>query len=334
MLIQKQVFLDFKRICKVFFKNNREGMSADLVKELLENHRSLYKTIEKAVGKQKVMNDYVGRLLRNIAKEGWLIYEKKRWKVKPKWGYCTYCFAPLDEIYLIDIDHHQYCNSNCFDEMEAILHYDSYADEYMFLFWEFEKLKGKYRFYLDRQFKKDIPNHLDITMIIRDVYDLLNEDENSEVLLNGGDDGPLAGEMYRMLMILKKDAEVLEKLLGECEKVLPHTNERFSIEISNEIMRKKKRPESIKEFIKANRKFRDKENKNKWTTGNSSQQLNWHITLTEEEELKNHVTLLNEVECPQCKKIEDKKLCRRVPTGYYYCEECYEELDFEYGFKR
>jgi hypothetical protein len=50
--------------------------------------------------------------------------------------------------------------------MEAILHYDSYADEYIFLFWEFEQLTCKYRFYLNRQFKKDIPTHLDITQLL------------------------------------------------------------------------------------------------------------------------------------------------------------------------
>ncbi|MEH7226369.1 hypothetical protein V7112_21360 [Bacillus sp. JJ1566] len=333
MLIQKQQFLDFKEFCREYFKKDVEGRSVEVLQRLeAENHR-LYKVIENTVGKQKITG-YIGRMLRIVAEEGWLIYEDKTWKAKSEWGYCTNCFSPLDDIYLIDIDHHQYCDSDCFDELEAVTHYDSYADEYLFLFRDFEKLKGRYRYYLNQNIKEDFQIHLDLTMILRDLYSILNVCEYSTVLFNGGDDGPLASEMYRMLMILKEESIKLEKLLEQCKKILPPSNECFSIEISDDVMRKGNRPEVLREFIRTNRKYRNKENKNKWSTTDSMQRLDWYNALTEEESLINDVSLINEVECPQCKQVEDQKWSRRVPDGYFYCDECYEELDFEFEFER
>ncbi|QHS23771.1 hypothetical protein GWK91_12790 [Virgibacillus sp. MSP4-1] len=333
MLIPKQEFIAFKEFTRNYFKNKREGKSAEILHALEENDGKLYRSIKKAIGKQK-LKDYIGRLLRSVAREGWLVYENKVWKATHEWGYCTYCFSPVDEVYLIDIDHHQYCDSDCFDELEAVPHYDAYADDYMFLFWDFEKLKDRYQAYLNRSMKTSFETHLELTMILRDLYDVLNDDEYSTVLFNGGDDGPLAREMYRMLMLLKEDAEKLDQLLEQCEKALPQTNERFAIEISDAIMRKRKRPEVLREFIRTHRKYRNKENNKKWVTANAMQRMDWDDTLMKEEALQNEVSWINEVACPACKQIVDNKWSRRVPDGFFYCDECYEELDFEYDFRR
>src|SRR5690554_3887579 len=130
MLIQKEELLQFKDCCRNYFKKERQGTSLDVLQGLKECDRKLYRAIEKTVGKRK-MKGYIGRLLRSVGREEWLIFEEKVWKAKPKWGYCTYCFSPIDEIYLIDIDNHQFCDSHCFDDYEAVMHYDAYADDYL-----------------------------------------------------------------------------------------------------------------------------------------------------------------------------------------------------------
>jgi len=42
---------------------------------------------------------------------------------------------------MIDIENRQSCDGNCFDEFETVHHYDSYVDDYLFLFWIFKVLK-------------------------------------------------------------------------------------------------------------------------------------------------------------------------------------------------
>lgn len=333
MLIEKYVFIDFKDFCKKHFKKNRESKSIEFLQALKEYDRSLFRAIEKTVGKRK-MKSYIGRLLRSIRGEGWLSYEEKTWITKPKWGYCTYCFTPLDVIYLIDIDHHQYCDTNCFDDHEAVSHYDSYADDYVFLFWDFEKLKERYSYFLNGSFPKNFKTHLDLMIIVRDIHNVLYNDDYSDVLWNGGDDGPVAREMNRMITILKSNAEKLEKLTEQCKQKLPETNERFAIVVSDSIMRRRKRPEVLRDFIHKHRKYRDKENKNKWITNDPMQRLNWHDDLTAIEELESEVSIVNEINCPDCNQmISSDENTYRVPDGYYYCEDCYQELDFYYKLK-
>lgn len=55
-------------------------------------------------------------------------------------------------------------------------------------------------------------------IIVRDIHNVLYNDDYSDVLWNGGDDGPVAREMNRMITILKSDAEKLEKLTEQCKQ--------------------------------------------------------------------------------------------------------------------
>lgn len=329
MRIQKEDFIAFKAFCRNYFKKKREGKSTAVLQGLKAYDKKLYRTIEKTVGKKKIKG-YIGYLLRSVGREGWLVYKEKTWQVKSKWGYCTYCFSELDDIYVIDIEHQQYCNSDCLDHHEAVSHYDSYADDYMFLFWEFENLKGRYQRYFNRPLRKNFETNLNLIMILRDLYNVLNDSNHWTILSNGGDDGPLASEMYRMLIILKEEAKQLEKLQEQCQKMLPQTNKRFAIEVSEEIMRKRKRPEVLREFIKTHRKYRDQENKNKWFAADALQRSNWYDALSIDELFIHQVSLVDEVKCPQCEDVVESQFSRRVPDGYYYCEECYDELNMEY----
>lgn len=86
-------------------------------------------------------------------------------------------------------------------------------------------------------------------------------------------------------------------------------------------------------FHSANRKYRNKDNKNKWSTTDSKQRSVWYYTLTNEKMLENYVTWLNEIECPQCKQVVDKNSSKFAPDRYYYCYKCYDELASQYKFK-
>lgn len=77
MLIEKYVFIDFKDFCKKHFKKNRESKSIEFLQALKEYDRSLFRAIEKTVGKRK-MKSYIGRLLRSIRGEGGFPMKKKR----------------------------------------------------------------------------------------------------------------------------------------------------------------------------------------------------------------------------------------------------------------
>ena len=66
-------------------------------------------------------------------------------------------------------------------------------------------------------------------------------------------------------------------------------------------------------FHSANCKYRNKDNKNKWSTTDSKQRSVWYYTLTNEKMLENYVTWLNEIECPQCKQVVDKNSSKFAP---------------------
>lgn len=78
------------------------------------------------------------------------------------------------------------------------------------------------------------------------------------------------------------------------------------------IMRRRKRPEVLRDFIHKHRKYRDKENKNKWITNDPMQRLNWHDDLTAIEELESEVSIVNEINCPDCNQMISSM---KIPTG-------------------
>jgi hypothetical protein len=195
----------------------------------------------------------------------------------------------------------------------------------MFLFWDFQKLKEKYNFYLERLLKISFETHLELTIIKRDIYEVLNDDYFSTVFFNGGDDGPLAAEMYRMLMVLNEEVKVIEDLIERCKRRLPETNELFSIEIDQDILRKRKKPEMLRGFIQTHRNFRDKEKRNRWLTNDSAERSTWYSLLTENEELEGKIKYRNEIKCPHCEEVVERKWSRRTIDGFFYCDDCYKE---------
>jgi hypothetical protein len=334
MKINGELLAEFNQFCYGYFKKERERTTLDVVESLRTMNKGLFKKIEKATGKGRAIA-YVGSsLLKRLKNEGWLTYERKFWTVKVGWGRCNYCFKTLEEVYLIDIDHKQYCDEECFEDHGAVHYYDSYVDDYLYLFCEYQSLIGRYQYYLRSPVKKCFHAHLELNVIKRDILEVLNDDCFSTVLWNGGADGPLAAEMYRVLMVLDEDAKKLESLIEKYKNLLPSTNQLFTIEMDQQLLSKRKRPEVLREFIKKYRKYRNADQTNKWTTFESSLRSDWYYLFIEDDEVQGKFKTLIESKCPQCEQVVVSKWSTRTIDGYYYCHECYGELDFHFKLGR
>ena len=124
-----------------------------------------------------------------------------------------------------------------------------------------------------------------------------------------------------LILILQEYAAQIQQLINKCKHALPPSNQLFSIEVDEKLLRKSVRPEVLREFIHDNRKYRDNEKKNKWTTTDSMQRSNWYSLLIEDQEIKDKIKYLNEINCSQCEQVVDRKWSRCVIGGFYYCEE-------------
>lgn len=78
----------------------------------------------------------------------------------------------------------------------------------------FEKLKERYSYFLKRIFSKNFKTHLDLMIIVRDIHNVLYNDDYSDVLWNGGDDGPVAREMNRMITNIKERCGKIREING------------------------------------------------------------------------------------------------------------------------
>jgi len=72
--------------------------------------------------------------------------------------------------------------------------------------------------------KASFEKYLELLVIQRDMNEVLNDDCYSTIWFNGGDDGPLATEIYRMLLILHDDEAQLTQLIEEIKTNLPSSN--------------------------------------------------------------------------------------------------------------
>lgn len=131
MPLTKDERKEFNQIVKGFFKQAREGSSDQIMDYIHKQNRKLLQRIKKESKINPIA--YIGRyLMRPLTQEGWIKHKRKQWSVEPIEGRCTYCFRSLEEVYLLDIEHNQYCNLNCMDELEAEYLEDDYWDEYIF----------------------------------------------------------------------------------------------------------------------------------------------------------------------------------------------------------
>lgn len=311
MKIQKQDYEKFRKWCYQFFKEQRKAKGKEVVAHLKLDDEKLLKKIEKAVGKKKAAT-YISRsLLGSIRKYGWLTYEKNHWVAKPQWGQCTYCFSELEDIYMIDAKDQQYCDGDCFDEHGASEFYDSYIDDYLSFFSDFKNLKENYTIFLQKKLEPSYDNHLQLAELLEQIEELLNDNSYSTIWFNGGDDGPLAAEMSRMLSILQNDFEAVQKEEARIYALRPRDNKRYSLIIDQQFHKHK----AVKKFMKKNEKYR--ESSTTWTTNDATLRSDWYYSLHD----LVTVTATNEIKCPACQEITEEKWGRTLADGFSYC--CY-----------
>lgn len=334
-MLSKDEKKQFYNWAVMFFKSNRTAQSKDVFEKLKKEMPKISKKIEKA-GKKIGASAYVGRyLLTSLAKEGWLINNGKKWSIKITPDRCTYCISPIDDLYLIDIDNNRYCSIDCFDNYDnAVQPYDSYWDDYISLFSEFELIYYEYKRLLlecedvpskSQNTNKLILTHIDLNKLIDYIGDILPDYDY--ILLNGGDDGPLAREMYRMVESIQAKVDHLQIMEDNIRKVRGPQKKYYSITINHEyLIGPGKKNVVLKKFIKEHRNYINSNLLNTWTTRDLNQRNDWwellHNTNTD-------LDYKNTEECPLCGKIESEKYLRRSYDGYRYCEECYEYYDLK-----
>jgi len=320
-----------------FFKNNRAAQSKEVFEKLKEEMPRMAKKIEKA-GKKIGALAYIGRhLLPSFAKEGWLKNKDKVWSVEITPDRCPYCLQQIDEVYIIDIENNRYCNADCMEECEgAEPPYDSYWDDYIALFYEFESIYHQYRGTLEdyetitnngQDSRKIIFTHIYAIKLIDHIEEILPDFEY--ILFNGGDDGSLATEMNRMVESIQAKLEHLRTMADNIGKLRNPQIKFYSIIIDPAYLNGPgKKDLELKKFMKKYRKYRNPAEPNIWTTDNSDLSHNWWDLLGY---LKEALDYVNTVECPLCGKVETEKIRGRSIDEYRYCEDCY--YDYELGVK-
>lgn len=261
--------------------------------------------------------------MKSLSKEGWIKKEGKHWVTQYAENYCAYCFRPIEDIYLIDIDNYQYCSENCMDAAEAVEPYDSYWDYYFCLFLDFKELKPKCDHYLKNDIMADADNYLNILQLIQDINEVFDNPDYNDIWYNGGDDGTVAAEMYRMLKTLQKDSETLRKKEEWIRKNRKPQGHYYSIIVDNDSLSNKEVKRKLEHFIKLYNKYRDENRCNVWTTENIHLRNKWWDRLN-----KNRVPVsyINSLECPCCGKVDDERNFHRALDNYKYCYECIGEL--------
>ncbi len=238
-MLSKDVKNEFNTWAVAYFKDHRTAQSKDIFNRLKEEMPVTAKKIEKA-GKKIGGPAYIGRhLLPGLAKEGWLQNKDRVWSVNITPDRCPYCLKPIDEVYLIDIDENRYCSADCMDEYEdAEPPYDSYWDDYIALFYEFEDIYYRYQGILDDyatvtsknpEPDKIIFTHRDILKTINHIEEILPNYDY--ILLNGGDDGPVAGEMNRMVESMQEKLDHLREMADNIAKIRQPQRKYYSITI-------------------------------------------------------------------------------------------------------
>ncbi|KAF1084037.1 hypothetical protein SPSYN_02949 [Sporotomaculum syntrophicum] len=145
------------------------------------------------------------------------------------------------------------------------------------------------------------------------------------ILLNGGDDGPVAGEMNRMVESIQEKLDHLKTMEDDVRKLRNPQRKFYSIIIDPVYLNGPgKKNAALKKFIRKYKAYANQDNPNIWTTSDLEQRNGWWELLNNINEARNYS---NSGECPLCGKIETENSLRRAVDDYQYCEDCYVEYD-------
>lgn len=307
-----------------YFRDNRQGVSKEIFNQYKKDFPPEAKRMEKLC-KKTGAPAYIGRyLLPRLIREGWLILDKETWTVKVIPERCARCFSPIEDIYVIDIENRRYCSTECMDEAEdAPPHYDSFVDSYFFLFDDYKDITLAYRSLLKDTRNNIIHDHILTKKLQEQTTEVL--DNHDSILFNGGDDGPLAAEMYRMLLDLQQYQQGLEELEAKIMKKRPPQTQFYSITINQDYMEGPgKQNPILRKFIKKHMQYRDQTIPNTWTTPKVELRNRWWETL--HNSLGYALTYQNTLGCSLCGKRQERKYLTPAADEYLYCEECLDYL--------
>lgn len=315
MRIAKSHIENFSSWVRKRFKTNRESTSDVIWNKLQQYDKRLCRAIKRA-GKKIGPRAYIGRhLLRRVTKEHWLTYENNQWIARPTNEQCHYCFSSISNIYVIDLDKNRYCNFDClYDFDEATVPYDGYWDDYTALVDDFDYYHCMYKDF--KHYLEPTPaNHIQLNSFMDKFERWMEMPEYNTIYLNGGHDGPVAAEMYRMLMILEENFKHLKKIQAEITKARPKQN----IFIYCHLICQKSK--LLQNFIK---KYKTNycQDRNIWMTDDPITRIDWNNELTPVED---SINIFPELCWPNCHESYRTHRFSHANDGFKYCEFCYDD---------
>ncbi|MBB5172463.1 hypothetical protein [Texcoconibacillus texcoconensis] len=201
---------------KQVMKKQQKMNTHQLWEKMQQEEPTLAKKVKKQSGKSSPIA-YLGRhILKPLSEEHWLTRDGKDWVICLPENHCAYCLRSVDDVYVIDANDHLYCGLDCLDDdEEADPIEDGYWDDYAMLVMDFEHYYPEAQRLLKTADFEDEEDRALARELYDDLDEYLGSGDFTTIYMNGGDDGPLAAEMYRMLMCLE---EVHEQLLKTISK--------------------------------------------------------------------------------------------------------------------
>lgn len=312
----------FQEWAKDYLLLERESSTEELYAALLEDKPELAKKINQ-VAKKTGAKAYIGRyLLRTFVNQGWLKYRNNKWLVQPLEDHCANCLAELHpDIYLADTMGNYYCCEDCLLEWEDGAD-DGYWLDYLPLVEEFADLWPDCNYLAKQKPKADPLLHLEVIAAKKRAANVINCPDYDTVWLNGGDDGPLAAEMYRMLTMLAARLTTVTEVETAIARLRAPQQISYTMNLPEGLPNEKRLRSKVERFSKRHQQFRRQDLPLAWKTADSNQLQAW------EKELKGiNYTTFKSHKCPLCSSDVD---CYGLAAdGYRYCSSCYEEYELE-----
>jgi hypothetical protein len=325
---------EFRNWVVSYLSRERSLTSKQIYEFLSRDDAVLIKHIAKA-GKKAGVAAYIGRyLLPAFREEGWLKKETQSWVVNPVPNRCAQCLKPIGEVYMIDFDKNHFCSSDCCDEFDRDYDcYESYEDEYFFLFDSFKNIYPKISSFKRFKYKEDDFNpvyHIQLINLIKDIENIIWDPDYSDIIYDQGADGPFAAEIYRIINILKDDLTELHWIEEDVNKSRPKQKKLYTLIIDSDYLSGPGKNDNLLKNFRQKARNHKVANKNIWTTNRLDIRNKWYYELSSV--VKNALNSANYVECPLCLSLSEDKYTHRAIDGFCYCEKCHETVKKAGGY--
>jgi hypothetical protein len=225
-----------------YFANNRSLTTFEIIMTLQEDNPDIFELLKDASVKMNEEN-YLNRyILPKFKKEGWLSLIKDEWKVQLSHDRCTYCFQPLNQIYVIDIDLNRYCSWECTEKCRYYAEpYENNLDMYSFLFDRFERLLPRCLFFNNNTPFSQQTVLLELGEIVKEIVEIVEDSYYDYIRFDKGKESCVDLEIYRMLTILDQQYERLKSLLtrttniGICTQCQVALDEKYIVNQSGDL---------------------------------------------------------------------------------------------------